>query len=78
MLLLDLVKQRQDLQCSILKELNNEVLTIKLAADYMVECATNIKGQGYSSFINAREEFLSRIDALQQQITASIDLNCGH
>jgi len=30
----------------------------------MAECATNIKGQGYSAFINSRENFLEKIDRI--------------
>lgn len=76
MCLLELLKQRQVLQCSILKELDDEVVGIKVAAEYMVECATNIKGQGYSNFMSAREDFITKIDKLHDQLGVSIDLNC--
>lgn len=79
MLLNELVQKRQDLSCDILKCLHEEVLSIKLSAEDMLECATNIKGQGYSMFIKSRETFLAKIDSLQDQITASMHINtCAH
>ena len=79
MVLFDLVQARHNIQCNILQELNNEVIAIKVAAEDMIECATNIKGQGYSNFINSREVFLSKIDELHNQIVSCIDINsCTH
>lgn len=75
MKLQELIQQRQDVQCSIYKCLDDEVTAIKLAAEEMIECATNIKGQGYSLFIRSRQDFLDKIDQLHQQIEASASIN---
>jgi hypothetical protein len=75
----DLVQQRQELTCAILNCLQEQITSIKISAEEMVECATNIKGQGYSMFINARESFLDKIDSLQKQLENSAVINtCTH
>lgn len=79
MKLQQMVQQRQDLNCDILSELKNAVVEIKMTAEDMIECATNIKGQGYSMFIRSRENFLDKIDMLQQQLETCLSINsCTH
>ena len=64
----DLIQKKQELSTDIHLFLGKEFSNIKRAADTMVECATNIHGQGYSVFITSREDFFSRIDTLQKYI----------
>lgn len=70
-MLQQLIKERQELNCSILSILEAEVTAIKIAADNMAECATNIKGQGYSMFIRSREDLMEKIDKLRIELSAS-------
>ena len=72
-MLSNLFEQKQILNLAILKSLLDEVVCIRLAAEDMVECATNIKGQGYTSFINSREEFLKKIDHFEKELTKNVD-----
>ena len=79
MILKNLVQQRHNINCDIIECLQDDIRNIKILAETMVECATNIKGQGYSTFISAREDFLSSIDSLYQQIEDSAGINnCTH
>jgi hypothetical protein len=73
--LTELIQARQNITCDIIKYMRNEITNIKVCADEMIECATNIQGQGYSTFIRTREEFLDKIDALKQQLELSADIN---
>ena len=73
-MLSNLFEQKQILNRAILKSLQDEVVSIRLAAENMAECATNIKGQGYLSFINSREEFLNKVDHLQQELTKNANV----
>ena len=65
MSLKELLVKRETLQGEIVTCLEDELSDIKSAADNMVECATNMKGQGYSSFIASREEFLGKVEKLR-------------
>jgi hypothetical protein len=79
MRLQELVQQRANLNCAILQELQDDIRNIKLLGENMVECATNIKGQGYSSFMAARETFISKIDDLHSQLEDCLIINsCTH
>lgn len=75
----ELVQKRQDICCDIINCLQEQITNIKVSAEEMIECATNIKGQGYSMFMRSREQFLEQIDALQRQVSLSGDINrCTH
>lgn len=63
-----MLKKRYDLNCMILKTLNEQLLIIKVLAEDMIEKATNIRGQGYPLFINSRDTFFDKIDSLEKQI----------
>lgn len=45
-----------------------EFINIKICAENMAECATNMKGHGYAVFMAARNEFFAKIDALQKYL----------
>jgi hypothetical protein len=70
----NLLEQKLSLNRAIVRSLREEVLSIKLAAENMAECATNIKGQGYLTFINSRENFLSKIDLFEKELTKNADI----
>jgi hypothetical protein len=70
-----LVQARQNITCDIIDILKSEVTNIKVCAEDMIECATNIKGQGYTAFIHSREEFLDKINSLYSQLELSADIN---
>jgi Na+/phosphate symporter len=63
-----LMQKRRDLNNDILNSLQQEVLEIKESAENMIECATNITGQGYPTFISARKDFLKKLDKFSQQL----------
>lgn len=77
--LVELVQKRQNVNCDIIDCIKDQITNIKLSAENMIECATNIKGQGYSLFMQSREDFLEKIDSLKEQIDVSADINsCTH
>ena len=79
MLLKDLIQKRQSITCDIIQCIQDQVTGIKVSAEHMIECATNIKGQGYSTFMSSREEFLSKIEGLSEQLRDSAIINtCTH
>jgi hypothetical protein len=63
-----MLNARQQLNADIVNCLAEEVSQIRALADHMSECATNIKGQGYSTFVQARDDFMSKIDKFQEQL----------
>ena len=69
----ELLQQKEVINLAILKSLEERVLSIRTAAENMVECATNIKGQGYITFIQSRDDFLNRVEHLQEELTKSSD-----
>ena len=58
----NLRNQRNEVNAQFLKTMCNDSKNIKILADNMAEAATNIHGQGYLSFVNAREAFLAEMD----------------
>ena len=61
-----LKKQRDGINEQILAHMKQDASLLKVLADNMAECATNIQGQGYGSFVIARETFLSEVDRIQK------------
>lgn len=59
--------QRDTINNQIIDKLYDDKIHIKLMADDMAEAATNIQGQGYLSFVNAREKFLSEVDRIVEE-----------
>lgn len=68
MIFAELIEKRQNLNRDIFKCLLDDVSEIRCLAENMSECATDIKGQGFSTFIQARESFLYKIDVFQKQL----------
>lgn len=62
------IEQKNQLNQNIKQLLRDEIVDVKLSAEEMVECATNLSGQGYSCFMLARENFLEKIDKLQEDV----------
>lgn len=62
----ELKHQRDLINTKILTYMKQDAVLLKSLADNMAECATNIQGQGYANFVNARETFLSEVDRIQK------------
>jgi len=45
-------------------QMKEDLMNLKIMADEMIECATNIKGQGYCSFMASRERFFSSLEEM--------------
>ena len=46
------------------EQMKKDHTTVKQLAEDMAECATNIRGQGYSAFMDARNRFLTQIEKM--------------
>ena len=57
-----LIKQRSDILVQMQEQVNMDVQSIQDKAEHMAECATCIQGQGYNTFIVARNEFLAELE----------------
>lgn len=64
--------QRDMITNQIIDRLYEDKVHLKIMADNMAEAATNIQGQGYGAFVNARETFLSEVDRLVEEYTVFI------
>lgn len=62
MCLKQLIDQHDKLREQLLLQINRDASRLCDLADTMAECATNVQGQGYSAFINARKDFMDEID----------------
>lgn len=62
-----LTQQRNDINNQFLQRLHDDKVHIKILGDSMAEAATNINGQGYVGFVNARETFLAEIDRIVEE-----------
>lgn len=69
MSLYQLMNKRLITQQEICTYLQDSLYRIKILADNMAECATDIKGQGYTSFVSARSEFIDLVDRLHDELT---------
>lgn len=49
------------------EQMEKDYETVKRLAEDMAECATNIQGQGYSAFIEARNRFLTQIEKMHDE-----------
>lgn len=65
-------QQRDSINNLIIDQLEQDKVHLKIMADNMAEAATNIQGQGYGSFVNARETFLSEIDRIVEEYAVFI------
>lgn len=73
MKLQELIQQKDNLNYNMLNYLIEQITSIQISAENMTECATNIKGQGYISFIDSRNLFLSKIDNIKDEIRSIIN-----
>lgn len=60
----NLKNQRDEINNIFLQKIKQDKALVKILADSMAEAATNIQGQGYPAFLNARETFLSEVDRM--------------
>ena len=71
----NLIKQRSDILNNMILQLDRDTADLAVKAENMAECATNIKGQGYCSFITAREEFLNALTQFKRDYTSLVKPN---
>jgi hypothetical protein len=57
----ELLKHKQDINNKIIKKVNVDTTVLISLADSMAEAATNMHGQGYTGFIQARDLFMKTI-----------------
>ena len=62
-----LKQQRDDINRQFLTKMYKDNVHMKILADNMAEAATNIQGQGYAAFVNARETFLNEMDRISDE-----------
>lgn len=60
-------REKDEIENAVLKKLREDNTQIKIMADNMAEAATNIQGQGYGNFVNARQTFLSEVDRISKE-----------
>ena len=65
MYLQELLKHKDALHAQIVKQIETDSDSLKTLADNMAECASNMNGQGYNSFIASRESFLSDLNRVK-------------
>lgn len=63
-----LVNERNIAYRKICEYVSEQIGLVMMSGEHMAECATNIKGQGYSQFISSREAFLDQARSLQKEI----------
>ena len=62
----DLLNQRYSIHMQLVKQLREDTDLLATKAETMAECATNIKGQGYSSFMTARDDFIKYLNDFRE------------
>lgn len=68
MCLKELMQRRAELLNQLASQIYEDTTELILKAECMAECATNIKGQGYTAFISAREDFLHSVENFRKEI----------
>ena len=66
MTITNLLKQKVTINDEIQQKMLRDKAEVIRLADAMAEAATNMQGQGYGAFINAREEFLETIRSMHE------------
>ena len=66
MTITNLLQQKHHINESIAKKMKDDTDELIRLADAMAEAATSVQGQGYSAFINAREQFLTTIRSMHE------------
>jgi len=61
----------------LIKQFREDNELIRTMAEHMAECATNIQGQGYTTFIYSRDIFLKKLDTMLLEYSnfLSVDTN---
>lgn len=67
-----LIKERSEVLQRMQEQVKIDVQQIKCKAEHMVECATQISGHGYRSFIESREDFLKELNRFTEDYVALI------
>ena len=67
-----LIKQRSDILVRMQEQVNMDVQSIQDKAEHMVECATCIQGQGYNTFILARNDFLNELEIFRSNYSTLV------
>lgn len=75
MCLQELMIQRDSIYVQLLNQINDDSANLMVLADNMAECATNMQGQGYLTFIAARENFLREVSRLREEYSSLVTPN---
>ena len=62
----ELIQRQNEFLNELHLQMCEDLKTIVSLAENMTECATNIKGQGYQSFIKSREEFIGSVNSFER------------
>ena len=54
------------------EQVNEDVQSIQNKAEHMAECATCIQGQGYNTFIVARNDFLNELEIFRSNYSTLV------
>jgi len=73
MIVKELVDQKRSIDDRILGCIESDIVAVKVAAENMAECATDIKGQGYACFMQSRESFMETVEKLHEHILRSLN-----
>ena len=73
----DLKRQRDEITNHFLAKLREDKVLIRTLADNMAEAATYIQGQGYTNFLNARENFLNEIERISNEYSLFVCSEAG-
>ena len=74
----ELVTKRVTAQNDLCCYVHDALYRIKVLADNMAESATDIRGQGYISFVTSRSEFLDEVDRLHEEISTVCKCNSAN
>ena len=69
MCLQELINKRYDIHLQLIEQMKLDTTMLAVKAENMAECATNIKGQGYSSFMAARDDFMKYLEEFRKNYT---------
>lgn len=70
MCLQELMKKRYDIHNQLVLQVHKDTDELAQMAENMAECATNIKGQGYISFIQARDNFMKQLNKFRENYSS--------
>lgn len=77
MTLTQLKKEQMKINNGFIEQIRGDTIVLRTLADNMAECATNIRGQGYTTFLSSRDTFLKSLDNMLKDYVSylSVDSN---